>query len=311
MSSDGGISYERIGGTRISDEDDDSFIDPFAVEAQRGASASFAPLPDMRSGGGGGGGGSGSSGSSGSGAQDGAGGGGGGGSGSGSGRAGRAAVAPLDAFQLGSDLALSASLGGAGAGAGASLLVHERRGLWGQASFNAGYSYAYGLAIGGAFGVLHGLRSAPNRQPRILLNAVLNSCGRFGARAGNAMGVFAMVFTVVERQMEDAELDRLPARLAEAARVDALQRQLPFDLPRLPALPGGFLMPAAFATGVAFCVPRAITMRGVERAHVSLPKRLAVLVIGGVAGAVAVGALAAVGPSVPVVGARAPFRFGY
>jgi hypothetical protein len=122
-------------------------------------------------------------------------------------------------------------------------LHHERRGLWGQAAYNIGYSYFGGLAVGGAWlwqrrrwwcegrqrpsvsvpsscsssrlrctpsllpmrsvalppagfvGFLSGLRKSPNNSPRVLLNSVLNGSGKFGARAGNAAGVLAMVYT--------------------------------------------------------------------------------------------------------------------
>ena len=48
---------------------------------------------------------------------------------------------------------LAAPFGAAGAGGGsaetAKYLRYERRGLWGQASYNIGYSYFGGLAVGG------------------------------------------------------------------------------------------------------------------------------------------------------------------
>lgn len=74
-------------------------------------------------------------------------------------------------------------------------LHHERRGLWGQAAYNIGYSYFGGLAVGGFVGFANGLRRSPNNSPRVLLNSVLNGCGKSGAKAGNAAGVLAMVYT--------------------------------------------------------------------------------------------------------------------
>jgi hypothetical protein len=45
--------------------------------------------------------------------------------------------------------------------------------------------------------MLLGLRNSPNRTPRVLLNSILNGSGKFGARAGNAAGVLAMLYTGV------------------------------------------------------------------------------------------------------------------
>ena len=69
------------------------------------------------------------------------------------------------------------------------------------------------------------------------------------------------------------------------------------------------LIPAttAFATGALFTLPRAITMRGIESAYVSLPKRLAVMTLGGLATTAGVAALSVVGPF--AFGHRSPFRF--
>ena len=46
---------------------------------------------------------------------------------------------------------------------------------------------------------------------------MLNATGKFGARAGNAAGVLALLFTVTERQLEDFEVDKLPGALNEWA----------------------------------------------------------------------------------------------
>jgi hypothetical protein len=64
---------------------------------------------------------------------------------------------------------------------------------------------------------------------------------------------------------------------------------------------------AAFATGALFTLPRAVTMRGIEAQYVSLPKRLAVMSLGGLATTAGVAALSVVGPF--VFGHRSPFRF--
>lgn len=109
-----------------------------------------------------------------------------------------------------------------------------------------GYAYFSGLALGGLVGCVSGLRSAPNRHARIVLNSVLNGSGRYGARAGNAAGILAMVYTVA------GELHLFLAALS-ALRAVALLRCFPPVRPSLssslpcPALPcpcALFLFPA-------------------------------------------------------------------
>ena len=136
-------------------------------------------------------------------------------------------------------------------------LHYERRSLWGQCSYNIGYSYFGGLAVGGLLGTLNGLRTSPNHTPRVLLNSVLNGCGKYGARTGNAAGVLALVYTVLERQIEDVEVDALPGRINSWVGRDILGRKGRWDN----------LIPAttAFATGVLFTLPKAITMRGIDQ----------------------------------------------
>ena len=69
------------------------------------------------------------------------------------------------------------------------------------------------------------------------------------------------------------------------------------------------LIPAttAFATGVLFTLPRALSMRGLESQYVSLGKRVAVMGLGGLATMGGVAALSVVGPF--MYGHRSPFRF--
>ena len=201
---------------------------------------------------------------------------------------------------------ISTGVGGVGGAAGAAaepagaprFLAHERRGLWGQASYNIGYTYVLGLALGGSYGLVSGLRSAPNATPRVLLNSCLNGTGKFGARAGNAAGVLALLYTLAERQLEDAEVDRLPGAVNNALGRDVFARS---------RADGVLTAAAAFATGALFALPRAATMRGVDRLHVGPGKRAAVVVLGGLAACAGVGALATASPL--IFGERSPFRF--
>ena len=63
---------------------------------------------------------------------------------------------------------------------------------------NAGMSYLMGIAGGGMYGFRQGLASTPSTRFRVQLNSVLNHCGRYGSRAGNTMGVFAVLYSLYE-----------------------------------------------------------------------------------------------------------------
>jgi len=307
MSVDGGIKYERLGGGRLNEADEDTFIDPFAADSGRtSSSASFSDNIDATtsdedvyatvssstsnksskkqnytlS----------SSSSSSSPANI--------GDHLSSLDVANAISSPFalqDAFKARQDAAFTSSQ--------TKLLPHERRSLWGQCSYNIGYSYAGGLFLGGLMGFQHGLRSSPNSQPRIILNSVLNGCGKYGAKFGNAAGVLALVFTVVERQLEDVEVDTLPGVINSYVSPLVGGRDL-FSINRTEAL---VPVASAFATGVLFTLPRAISMRGLERVHVSFAKRALVCLVGGVSCTVGVGLMAAAGPL--VFGQKSPFRF--
>lgn len=287
-----GIEYQRVGGSG-----DDVFVDPFAEDTDHtGATATYssytAPLVALPS------------------------------ASSASSSASRPAPLPSSASSSSStphlnstDIAAALSSGAmAGNAFGMDQLFeqteedtrylhYERRSLWGQASYNIGYSYFGGLAGGGLVGFIAGLRRSPNNSPRVLLNSVLNGSGRFGARSGNALGMIALLYTVTERQLEDVEVDKLPGLLNNLLYPVTGGRDV------FPRARADFLIPAAtaFATGFLFNIPRAATMRGVEKAFVTLPKRIAVCVIGGIATTVGVGAVAVAGPA--IFGERSPFRF--
>ena len=63
---------------------------------------------------------------------------------------------------------------------------------------NTGLSYMLGIAGGGVYGLRQGLATTPSNRFRVQLNSVLNHCGRHGSRAGNAMGVFAVLYSLFE-----------------------------------------------------------------------------------------------------------------
>lgn len=63
---------------------------------------------------------------------------------------------------------------------------------------NAGMSYLMGTSGGGLYGFRQGLAATPSKRFRVQLNSVLNHCGRYGSRAGNALGVFAVLYSLYE-----------------------------------------------------------------------------------------------------------------
>jgi hypothetical protein len=65
-----------------------------------------------------------------------------------------------------------------------------------------------GLLLGGAYGLVEGLRMSPGTRLRIRVNSVLNSCGRRGARTANALGVVAIMYSVVEYGLDTVNAER-------------------------------------------------------------------------------------------------------
>jgi len=63
---------------------------------------------------------------------------------------------------------------------------------------NAGMSYLMGIGAGGAYGFRQGLTATPSKRFRVQLNSVLNHCGRYGSKAGNTLGVFAVLYSLYE-----------------------------------------------------------------------------------------------------------------
>lgn len=63
---------------------------------------------------------------------------------------------------------------------------------------NAGMAYLMGIGGGGLYGFRQGLKSTPSTRWRVQFNSVLNHCGRYGSRAGNTLGVFAVLYSLYE-----------------------------------------------------------------------------------------------------------------
>ena len=63
---------------------------------------------------------------------------------------------------------------------------------------NSGLAYLIGTAGGGIYGLRTGLAATPSNRFRVQLNSVLNHSGRYGGRAGNTFGVFALFYSFFE-----------------------------------------------------------------------------------------------------------------
>jgi len=93
---------------------------------------------------------------------------------------------------------------------GPEYLDYDVRGRdWGARMFyNCGTTYLLGIFGGGIYGVIEGFRKAPSRRPKIILNSVLNASALRGSRAGNALGVLAMIYSCWEGIAETVELEK-------------------------------------------------------------------------------------------------------
>jgi hypothetical protein len=63
---------------------------------------------------------------------------------------------------------------------------------------NSGMCYLTGIGGGGLYGLQKGISSTNSSKFKVQLNAVLNNAGRYGSRAGNTMGVFAVMYSLYE-----------------------------------------------------------------------------------------------------------------
>ena len=72
------------------------------------------------------------------------------------------------------------------------------RGVFTTMCANSGMAYLLGIGGGGVYGFRQGLAATPSSRFRVQVNSILNHCGRYGSRAGNAMGVFAVLYSLYE-----------------------------------------------------------------------------------------------------------------
>ncbi len=63
---------------------------------------------------------------------------------------------------------------------------------------NSGTCYLAGIASGGLYGLQKGLATSQSSKLKVKVNSILNNAGRYGSRAGNTMGVFAVLYSLYE-----------------------------------------------------------------------------------------------------------------
>jgi hypothetical protein len=155
----------------------------------------------------------------------------------------------------------------------------KARSLWENAMHTTGLLYLSAGAVGVSVGLVGGVRDAKNYRARILLNSVLNSCGRTGSRLANSAAVIGMMYTGATWALDHAEFDKVP-------RMMGLRRQEVYT-------------PMA-AIGVALLVFRSPLLVG------GTPAQRMGALLTPLLGA---GAIAAVASAAPLIGANAPFRW--
>ena len=50
----------------------------------------------------------------------------------------------------------------------------------------------------GLYGLQRGIAATPSSKFKVQVNSILNHCGRYGSRAGNTLGVFAVLYSLYE-----------------------------------------------------------------------------------------------------------------
>jgi hypothetical protein len=112
------------------------------------------------------------------------------------------AGAPLPNFSMGPSIRMDtiAPALGVGSKQQPDYLDYDQkgRGLVVTMFANTGLSYMLGIGGGGLYGLQKGIASTPSSKFKVQVNSVLNHCGRYGSKAGNTLGVFAVMYSLYE-----------------------------------------------------------------------------------------------------------------
>ncbi|OQS07588.1 Mitochondrial Protein Translocase (MPT) Family [Thraustotheca clavata] len=82
------------------------------------------------------------------------------------------------------------------------------RGFHERATHTIGLSYFGGILGGGAYGAAEGLRNSPSRKFKVRMNSLFNAAGQRGSRAGNALGVLALMYSGCQEAVDTLELEQ-------------------------------------------------------------------------------------------------------
>ncbi|KAG7373150.1 Tim17/Tim22/Tim23/Pmp24 family protein [Nitzschia inconspicua] len=120
---------------------------------------------------------------------------------------------------------------------------------------NTGMSYLLGIGGGGLYGLQRGIASTPSSKFKVQVNSILNHCGRYGSKAGNTLGVFAVLFSLYEGLGDNLELDRYTGFDSTSPPLAAMMTGVTYYAPsgvRVAALGGALGLGAVGATYTAY-----------------------------------------------------------
>merc|ERR1719354_195365 len=93
---------------------------------------------------------------------------------------------------------------GNAAAKGPEYLHTQQRSAMSRISLNTGSFYLLGAGAGGLFGAVQGYRNTESKIAKIKLNGVFNGVEGGFARSGNALGVLALTYSIVDALGETA-----------------------------------------------------------------------------------------------------------
>lgn len=122
---------------------------------------------------------------------------------------------------------------------------------------NTGVSYLLGIAGGGVYGFQKGIASTPSSKFKVQVNSVLNHCGRYGSKAGNTLGVFAVMYSLYEGVFDKLDLEQYTGVESLSPPLAAMMTGATFYGPsglRVAALGGAIGLGAVGATYAGYTV---------------------------------------------------------
>lgn len=116
---------------------------------------------------------------------------------------------------------------------------------------NSGMCYLMGIGGGGLYGLQKGLASTNSSKFKVQVNSVLNNAGRHGSRAGNSLGVVAVLYSLYEGLADNLEVDRFTGFESSAPPLAAMMTGISYYAPtglRVATLGGALGLGAVGAT---------------------------------------------------------------